>query len=181
MKFRKILAVAALLLMAVQGQCAAAAEPAAQADAQPAVQTAAQPAETQPVTLPELATRIHELEKTEIVLTGQVVGACKSGCMMWVAAGDYHDGDLVVLVRAKDDAFKCDTASTGKQVVLRGYAVASYLDYCADEAAGGEAAEHAAQERADGTCKAPVNTQAQASGERKLQDLTFFATSVEYR
>lgn len=145
-------------------------------------------AEVPTVTLPELAAGIQTLEKTEVVLTGQIVGACKSGCKMWVAAGDYKEGDLFTLVRAKDDAFKFDTESTGKQVVLHGYAVASYMDYCADAEKGGEAAQHAAEEKAAGTCAAPVKlndaaaaTTAEATGEKKLQDLTFFATSVEYK
>jgi hypothetical protein len=134
------------------------------------------------LTLPELAAKIEAVEKQEVVLTGQIVGACKSGCKMWVAAGDYKDGDLFTLVRAKDDAFKFDTQATGKQVVMRGFAVASYMDYCADAAAAGEqaAVEHAAKVAED-DCKAPVNTNAEAKAERKLQDLTFFATTVEYK
>lgn len=153
-------------------------------------------AEAPSVTLPELAAQIQTLEKQQVVLTGQIVGACKSGCKMWVAAGDYKEGDLFTLVRAKDDAFKFDTQATGKQVVMHGFAVASYMDYCADAEKGGKAAEEAAAEKAAGTCAAPVKlndaaaattaeatgeASAEASGEKKLQDLTFFATSVEYK
>jgi len=132
-------------------------------------------------TLDELAKNITKLEKKQVVLTGTIVGACKSGCKMWVAMGDYKDGDLFALVRAKDDAFTFDTNSTGKKVELTGYAVGNYLDYCADEAAGGEKAKAAKEEKAAGACKAPVNTDPKAKAEKKLQDLTFFATKVKYK
>ena len=138
-------------------------------------------AKPQAYTLDQLAKNMTALEKKEIVLKGTVVGACKSGCKMWVAMGDYKDGDLFALVRAKDDAFKFDTNSSGKKVTLRGYAVASYQDYCAEAAEGGEAAKHAEAEKASGACKAPVNTDAQAKAEKKLQDITFFATKVDYK
>lgn len=141
----------------------------------------AQAAKPKSYTLNELAKNIEKLEKQEIVLTGTIVGACNSGCKMWVAMGDYKDGDLFALVRAKDDAFTFDTKSAGKTCTLKGYAVASYLDYCADEAAGGEAAKAAAEEKAAGQCKAPVNTDKAAKAEKKLQDITFFATSVKYK
>jgi hypothetical protein len=131
--------------------------------------------------LDELAKNINTLEKKQIVLTGTVVGACKSGCKMWVAMGDYKDGDLFALVRAKDDAFTFDTKSTGKKVELTGYAVGNYLDFCADEAAGGEKAKAAKEEKASGSCKAPVNTDPKAKAEKKLQDLTFFATKISYK
>ncbi|MDP2361341.1 MAG: hypothetical protein Q8O14_11425 [bacterium] len=132
-------------------------------------------------TLDELAKNIDQLEKKEIVLKGTIVGACMSGCKMWVAMGDYKDGDLFALVRAKDDAFTFDTKAAGKSCTLTGYAVASYLDYCADEAAGGEAAEIAKAEKESGVCKAPVNTDEAAKKEKQLQDITFFATKVQYK
>jgi len=135
-------------------------------------------AKPQTYTLDQLAKDIEKLEKKQVVLTGTVVGACKSGCKMWVAMGDYKDGDLYALVRAKDDAFKFDTNSNGKQVVMKGFAVAEYMDYCADKAAGGEAAEAAKHEKETGECKAPVNTDAKT---KKVKDITFFATSVEYK
>lgn len=131
--------------------------------------------------LDELAKSIGSLEKKEIVLKGTIVGACKSGCKMWVAMGDYKDGDLFALVRAKDDAFKFDTDAAGKVVTLKGFAVASYQDYCAEAAEGGEAAMAAEHEKATGQCKAPVNTDAKSKAEKKLQDITFFATSVQYK
>jgi len=135
-------------------------------------------AKPQVYTLDKLAANIEKLEKKQVVLTGTVVGACKSGCKMWVAMGDYKDGDLYALVRAKDDAFKFDTNSTGKTCTLKGFAVAEYMDYCADEAAGGEAAKAAKHEKETGACKAPVNTDAKT---KKVKDITFFATSVEYK
>jgi hypothetical protein len=138
-------------------------------------------AKTKVYTLDELAKNIKTVEKKEIVLKGKVVGACKSGCKMWVAMGDYKDGDLFALVRAKDDAFKFDTNSAGKTVTLKGFAVASYQDYCAEAAEGGEAAKKAEAEKAAGGCKAPVNTDPKEKAEKKLQDITFFATSVSYK
>ena len=51
---------------------------------------------------------------------------------MWIAEGKYKEGDPFALVRAKDDAFKFDTDATGKKVVLRGFAVAKYMDYCSE-------------------------------------------------
>lgn len=177
--------------------------------------------------LGELADQIEKVEKQEIVLTGTIVGVCKGGCKMWVSDGPYKDGDLFALVRAKDDAFKFETAAAGKTCVLKGYAVGEFMDYCAEVAQGREAAEQARKERASGECKAPVNTeraataagvtatageaavgetsaeiavaakdevegraegkgetQADASGkasQKKLKDITFFATTVEYK
>lgn len=140
-----------------------------------------QAAKTTSYNLDELAKNITKLEKKQVVLTGTIVGTCKSGCKMWVAMGDYKDGDLFALVRAKDDAFTFDVNATGKKVELTGYAVGNYLDYCADEAAGGERAKEAKAEKASGGCKAPVNTDPKAKAEKKLQDLTFFATKVKYK
>lgn len=138
-------------------------------------------AKPQTYTLDELAKNVDKLEKKEIVLKGTVVGACGGGCKMWVAMGDYKDGDLFALVRAKDDAFKFDTNSTGKACILKGFAVAEYMDYCADEAAGGETAKAAKAEKEAGLCKAPVNTDKAAKAAKKVKDITFFATSVEYK
>jgi hypothetical protein len=138
-------------------------------------------AKPQAYTLAELAKNIEKVEKKEIVLKGTIVGACKSGCKMWVAMGDYKDGDLFALVRAKDDAFKFDTNSSGKAVTLKGYAVAEYMDYCAEEAQGGETAKAAKAEKEAGMCKAPVNTDKAAKQAKKVKDITFFATTVEYK
>jgi hypothetical protein len=128
-------------------------------------------------TLATLTEKIDELSKKEVVLAGTIVGVCKSGCKMWVAAGEYKKGDPFALVRAKDDAFKFDTDAAGKEVVLRGFAVAKYVDYCSET--GKE------QEGAMDKCETPVDTKKaseKASTEkRKLEDVTFFATNVEYR
>jgi hypothetical protein len=147
-----------------------------------------------PYTLSELMAGISELEKQEIVFTGMIIGACKSGCKMWISEGEYTKGDPFVLVRAKDDKFKFDTTAAGKTAVLRGFAIAKYMDYCAES--GKE------QEGAMDECEAPVKTAEQikkekarepaqeeaakkaakqeAAGEKELKELTFFATSIEY-
>lgn len=138
------------------------------ADAQPAVYT-----------LPQLTEKIGTLEKQEINLTGTVVGACKSGCKMWVAAGAYKDGDPYILVRAKDDAFKFDTKAEGQTVVLKGYAVGQWIDACANEGKK-DHAEHKEGEKS--TCAGPAVTQtATATTGKTLGEITFFATGVEYK
>ena len=128
------------------------------------------------MTVAELAQKVKNLGQQEVVLEGTIVGACHSGCKMWIADGEYHDGDLFCLVRAKDDAFKFNTQATGKRVRLTGYADAAYRDYCGDEAAAGQP-ERAAGEQA-GDCAAPVKVEEATKGE--LQELTFFASQVEY-
>jgi hypothetical protein len=169
--------------------------------------------------LSELAAQMEKVEKQEIVLTGTIVGVCKSGCKMWVSDGPYKEGDLFALVRAKDDAFKFEGAASGKSCTLKGYAVGEYMDYCAEEAQGGEAAEQARKEKETGECKAPVTRESSAASsaagveaaaaeveqaaaraeqteahaeqtgaeqaaapakEKKLKEITFFATTVEY-
>ena len=147
-------------------------------------------ADTRPYTLTALTEKIDKLEKKEVVVTGTIVGVCKSGCKMWIAEGEYKKGDLYALVRAKDDAFKFDTKATGKEVVLHGYAVAKYMDYCAES---GEE-----QEGAMDKCEKPIDTAKEVKDEekaaekeqkaakdksekRELKDVTFFATKVVYR
>ncbi len=125
-----------------------------------------------PFTLSELTAKIDTLEKQEIVLTGTIIGACKSGCKMWIAEGEYKEGEAFALVRAKDDAFKFDTAATGKTAVLHGFGVAKYMDYCAET---GEEQEGAMDE-----CETPVETKKEVVEERKVKEITFFATKVEY-
>jgi hypothetical protein len=132
-----------------------------------------------PLTLSELAAGIDKLEKQEIVLTGTIIGACKSGCKMWIAEGDYKDGDLHALVRAKDDAYKFDTKAAGKTVTLTGYAVAKKMDYCAEkgelkEGESDDCASPVDKKKDDKACADPT-----AKKETKLE-ITFFATSVEY-
>jgi hypothetical protein len=135
-----------------------------------------------PLTLSELAAGIDGLEKKEIVLTGTIIGACKSGCKMWVSEGEWKEGDLNALVRAKDDAYKFATDAAGKTVTLTGFAVAKKMDYCAEK---GEL------KKGESTCASPVDSKktekactAPAGAEKKAADpkleITFFATSVNY-
>jgi hypothetical protein len=131
---------------------------------------------TAPLTVAAMATDVKTLEGHEIQLTGTIVGACASGCKMWVADGNYKEGDLFTLVRAKDDAFKFDTKQQGAQVILTGFVVAKYKDYCGDAAAEGKAEPKEGEQA--GTCKAPVKVETATTGE--LQEMTFFATKVEY-
>lgn len=120
-----------------------------------------------PYTLAELAKGIDQLQKQEIVVSGTIIGACKSGCKMWIADGKYRDGDRFALVRAKDDAFKFDTGATGKIVKLHGYAVAELMDYCAER--GGEKKAEAQGGKKE--CAGP---------EGANMAITFFATEVNY-
>ena len=142
------------------------------------VAVAKKDAEAKQYTLLKLTEKIDKLEKKEIVLAGTVIGVCKSGCKMWVADGEYKEGDAYALVRAKDDAFKFDPKASGTEVVLYGYAVAKYMDYCAES---GKTQEGAMKE-----CETPVKTakdkvDEKATGKRELKDVTFFATKVKYR
>jgi len=134
-----------------------------------------------PFTLSELTAEIDKLEDQEVVLTGTILGACKSGCKMWVAEGEYKEGEAYALVRAKDDAFKFDTAAAGKTAVLHGFGVAKYMDYCAET--GKE------QEGAMDKCETPMESNKEVTEEpkvkeeaeeRKVKEITFFATKVEY-
>jgi hypothetical protein len=129
--------------------------------------------------LGELASHVGELEKKEVVLEGTIIGTCKSGCKLWVAEGEYKDGDLFSLVRAKDDAFKFDVRSTGKKAVMKGYVVAQYLDYCAESGKEQEGKMDQCETPVDGKKaeKAAETTEAK----KELKDLTFFATSIEYK
>ena len=152
-----------------------------------------------PYTLSELMAGIGELEKQEIVLTGRIIGACKSGCKMWISEGEYTKGDSFVLVRAKDDKFKFDPTAAGKTAVLRGFAIAKYLDYCAQsgkeqegamdkceapvktaEQIEKEKAKKPAQEKAVQKEAAKKTAKQEAAGEKELKELTFFAISIEY-
>ena len=132
--------------------------------------------DTKAMTVAGLAADVTELEGQECQVIGTIIGACKSGCKMWIADGSFKDGDTFALVRAKDDAFQFDTSKQGAQVVLTGYVVGKYKDYCADAAAAGHA-EPAEGEQA-GSCKAPVKVETSEKGE--LEGMTFFATKVEY-
>ena len=123
-----------------------------------------------PLTLSQLAEGIDNFEKKEIVVTGTIIGACKSGCKMWISEGEWKEGDLNALVRAKDDAYKFATDAAGKNVTLTGFAVAKKMDYCAEK---GEL------KKDEATCASPVDGKEGAQKETKLE-ITFFATSVEY-
>ena len=116
-----------------------------------------------PYTLTELVKGIDKLEKKKVVISSTVIGSCKSGCKMWVADGEYKEGDLFALVRAKDDAFKFDTNSAGKTASLHGFAVAKLMDYCA------EGGEKEAEEKKE--CAGPGTP---------VKEITFFATKVNY-
>ena len=124
-----------------------------------------------PLTLSELAAGIDGFQKKEIVVTGTIIGACKSGCKMWISEGEWKEGDLNALVRAKDDAYKFATDTAGKTVTLKGYAVAKKMDYCAEK---GEL-----KEGDDDGCASPVDGKKGEKKETKLE-ITFFATSVDY-
>lgn len=139
-------------------------------------------AEDKVYSLNELVGNLDTIEKQEVVLEGTIIGACKSGCKMWVAEGEYKDGDLYSLVRAKDDAFKFDVRSTGKQAVLKGYAVAKYMDYCADAGKEQEGQmDECATPMEEARKAAQAKEQAKEAEKGELQELTFFATSIEYK
>ena len=83
--------------------------------------------------LMEFMENMEKYEKKEVSLVATLLGACMSGCKVWVADGEYKDGSPVALVWAKDDAFKFKTDATGQKVKLQGFAVAKYVDLCAIE------------------------------------------------
>ncbi len=120
-----------------------------------------------PYTLTELAGKIEQVQKKKIVLSTRIIGACKSGCKMWVADGEYKKGGLFILVRAKDDAFKFDTKAAGRPVTLHGFAVARIIDTCNDE-----------DEKADK--KDDKEKDACAGPGTPTKEITFFATKVVY-
>ncbi len=135
-----------------------------------------------PLTLTELAAGIDGYAKKEIVVTGTIIGACKSGCKMWIAEGEFKEGDFHALVRAKDDAYKFNTDAAGKTVTLTGFAVGKTMDYCAEK---GE------MKKGESTCATPVDGDkakkacapvegANEKAEAKKVEITFFATAVDY-
>lgn len=134
---------------------------------------------TAPLTVSQLMADISSYEKKEISLTGTIVGACGSGCKVWVAEGNYQKGKPVVLVWAKDKAFTFKTDAAGRQVLLKGYAVGQYIDLCALEKEEKQKKEQAADQPQDKkNCKPAV---ASKQADRQLKAVTFFATSVDYR
>jgi hypothetical protein len=131
---------------------------------------------TEMYSIQTMATDVTKIEGKEITVEGTIVGACKSGCKMWIADGQYKEGDLFTLVRAKDDAFKFDTKKNGKKVQMTGFVVAKYKDYCGDAAAEGKAEPKEGEQA--GSCAAPVKVETATKGE--LEEMTFFATTVKY-
>lgn len=124
------------------------------------------------LTVPQLTQKIVEVEKKKITLTGTILGACMSGCKMWVGEGEYKKGDPFVLVWAKDDAFKFKTDAAGQKVSLQGFAVGQYIDLCSQEKKQEEGIKEGE------SCAKP---KALASDkEKKLESITFFATDIEY-
>jgi len=124
-----------------------------------------------------MADDVNKIQGKEITVEGTIVGACKSGCKMWIADGSYKEGDLFTLVRAKDDAFKFDTKKHGAKVTMTGFVVAKYKDYCGDKAEGKEE-EHKDNGEVKDSCAAPVDVESATKGD--LEEMTFFATTVKY-
>jgi len=124
-----------------------------------------------------MAADVAKIQGEEITVEGTIVGACKSGCKMWIADGQYAEGDLFTLVRAKDDAFKFDTKKNGKKVLMTGFVVAKYKDFCGDKDEEKNAKHTDTAEVAD-SCAAPVKVETATKGE--LEEMTFFATTVKY-
>ncbi|MFH1841604.1 MAG: hypothetical protein ABIF77_00215 [bacterium] len=128
------------------------------------------------LTVEMMADQVKELDGVEFCVEATIIGACKSGCKMWIADGEYEEGQLFSLVRAKDDAFKFDTDKSGTRVRLTGYVLAKFKDYCGDAAAAGKAEPKEGEQA--GSCKAPVKVETATEGD--LQEMTFFATKVDY-
>lgn len=149
-------------------------------------QTFGQSVKEQPsLTFIDLAGNMADYEKKNISLEGTILGACMSGCKVWLSHEEYKKGDPVALVWAKDDAFKFKTDATGQKVKLQGYAVGKYVDLCALKGKEKEAPQKAAVEatgKDKKDCAPPVNVQVaeQKEGDKQLKSITFFATSVEY-
>ncbi len=145
---------------------------------------ASSPDKQAPLTLAALVENMAEYEKNEITLVATMLGACMSGCKVWVADGEYKDGNPVALVWAKDDAFKFKTDATGQKVKLQGFAVAKYVDLCAIEKQEekNQKKDGDSPEKDKKDCDPPVKIKAQTEKEatKELKSITFFATSVEY-
>ncbi|MCP4291768.1 MAG: hypothetical protein GY780_08020 [bacterium] len=129
-------------------------------------------------TVKTMADDVAKVEGKEITIEGTIVGACKSGCKMWIADGQYKEGDLFTLVRAKDDAFKFDTKKHGAKVTMTGFVVAKYADFCGDKA-DHDNDKHTETKEVKDSCAAPVNVEDATKGD--LEEMTFFATTVKYQ
>ena len=126
----------------------------------------------EPLTVPALTEKIATVEKQEVALTGTIAGACKSGCKIWLVEGKYKEGDPVILVWAKDNAFKFRTDATGQRVSLKGFPVGQYIDLCAIDVKKEEGIKEGE------SCPKPEALD--GNKEKQLESITFFATSVEY-
>ncbi len=124
-----------------------------------------------------MAADVDKIQGTEITVEGTIVGACKSGCKMWIADGKYKEGDLFTLVRAKDDAFKFDTKKEGAKVTMTGFVVAKYKDFCGDKDEEANE-EHKETGEVKDSCASPVDVESATKGD--LEEMTFFATTVKY-
>ena len=124
------------------------------------------------LTVPQLTQKIAEVEKKNITLSGTILGACMSGCKMWVGEKEYIKGDPFVLVWAKDDAFKFKTDTAGQSVRLQGFAVGQYIDLCSKEKKQDEGMKEGV------SCAKPKALTAEK--DKQLDSITFFATEVEY-
>jgi hypothetical protein len=132
----------------------------------------------EPLTLSQLMTGIADYEKKEISLVGTIVGACGSGCKVWLSEGEYKDGKPVALVWAKDKAFTFKTDATGNRVKLKGYAVAKYINLCSLEKRQQAVKEHkTAATKGKKDCESPLEAKQK---NRHLKSITFFATSIDY-
>lgn len=129
-------------------------------------------AATYPLTVPQLTEQIVTIEKQNISLTGTIAGACISGCKMWLVEGKYQKGDPVILVWAKDNAFKFRTDAAGQKVKLKGFAVGQYIDLCSSQKKQDEGIKEGE------SCPKPETLA--SNKEKQLESITFFATSIEY-
>jgi len=136
--------------------------------------------EANALNIDQLSSKIAEYEKKDIVLTGTVLGACGSGCKLWVGNENYKQGDPVALVWAKDNAFKFKGGIVGQKVTLKGFAVAKYVSLCPTEQK--EQEKKKAEQKGDDkkNCD-PFKKEGDKQEEaREVQSITFFATSIEY-
>ncbi len=121
------------------------------------------------LTIGELLSGIKDYEKKKIVVQGVSVGTCISGGKMWIAEGEYKEGAPLILVRAKDDAFKFDRRAVGKEVRLHGYPLAYYADYCSSDD----------KTSSDPNKKTAHSPELEGKG-GDLKSITIIAESIEY-
>lgn len=137
-----------------------------------------------PLTLPQLIEGMVDYEKKEISLVGTIIGACMSGCKVWISDGEYKDGDPVALVWAKDNAFKFKSDAAGQKVRLQGFAVGRYVDLCAiekqEKTDQKKDAEPSGKDKKDCDPPVKVKVETKKEGLKQLKSITFFATSVDY-